>query len=218
MTDEELVALFQGPDGDGPAAADEARAWAAFEAAFGDRIRRTCQYVMRRSGRPEEAEDMAQRAREKFLRDRYRALRLFRLGEAKMSTWVTRIASNVCYEWLRSRNNPVWARGEGDPDRPVKQQVDPTPDQFQLLRGSADGKKLVGAMAHCISDLDDKRLTTVLTRLLLQIAFEEERPNLSEVGRILGASPQTTKYRMDTAVEQLRACVAGRLAVEGSDA
>lgn len=218
MTDEELVALFQGPDGDGPPAAEEARAWAAFEAAFGQRIRRTCQHVMRRAGRPEEAEDLAQRTREKLIADRYRALRRFRLGEAKMSTWVTRIASNVCFEWLRSRNNPVWAPGEGDPDRPARELPDPAPDPFQLLRGSADGKKLVGAMAHCISALDDKRLVTVLTRLLLQIAFEEERPNLSEVGRILGASPQTTKYRMDTAVETLRACVAGQLAGEGGEA
>ncbi len=216
MTDEELVALFQGPDGDGPAAADEARAWAAFEAAFEDRIRRTCLHVMGRAGRREEAEDMAQRTREKLLRDRYKALRRFRLGEAKMSTWVTRIASNVCYEWLRSRNNPVWAPGDGDPDRPLRELPDPAPDPFQALGASADGKKLVGAMAHCIAELDDKRLVTVLTRLLLQLAFEEERPNLSEVGRVLGASPQTTKYRMDTAVDRLRMCVQGRLA--GGDA
>jgi RNA polymerase sigma factor (sigma-70 family) len=218
VTDEELVTLFQGPDGNGPAAADEARAWAEFEAAFGDRIRRTCMHVMRRSGRREEAEDMAQRTREKILRDRYKALRRFRLGEAKMSTWVTRIATNVCYEWLRSRNNPVWAPGDGDPDGPKRDLPDPAPDPFAMLRGSADGKKLVGAMAHCIAELDDKRLVTILTRLLLQVAFEEERPNLSEVGRILGASPQTTKYRMDTAVERLRLCVTGQLTPEGGEA
>ncbi len=218
MTDDELVALFQGPDGNGPAKAEEARAWAAFEAAFGDRIQRTCQHVMRRSGRPEEVEDMAQRTRERLLRDRYSALRRFRVGEAKMSTWVTRIATNTCYEWLRSRNNPRWAPGDGDPDRPQADQPDPAPDPFDLLRSSADGKKLVGALAHCIAELDDKRLVTVLTRLLLQVAFEEERPNLSEVGRILGASPQTTKYRMDTAVDLLRDCVQGQLAQKGEGA
>lgn len=217
MTDEELVELFQGPDGNGPSMAEEAGAWAAFEAAFGERIRRTCVHVMRRSGRAEEADDMAQRTREKLIRDRYAALRRFRVGEAKMSTWVTRIASNVCYEFLRSRNNPKWAPGAGDPDRPQHVEVDPAPDPFQALRDSADGKRLVGAMAHCIAELDDKRLVTVLTRLLLQVAFEEERANLSEVGRILGASPQTTKYRMDTAVDRLRACVSGQLAASGGE-
>ena len=212
MTDEELVALFQGPDGSGPTAADESKAWPAFEAACGERILRTCEHVMRRAGRPQEAEDMAQRTREKLLRDRYRALREFRPGEAKMSTWVTRIATNVCYEFLRSRNNPRWAPGDGHPDRPARQQPDPSPDPFDLLRSSEDGKRLVGAMAHCIAELDDKRQVAVLTRLLMQLAFEGQRVTVSEIGRVLGASPQLMKYRMDSAVERLRTCVGKQLA------
>lgn len=212
MTDEQIVALFQGVDGEGPSREDEGRAWAAFEAEVGDRIRRTCEYTMRRAGHPEESDDMVQKTRMKLVKDRYRAIRSFRLGEAKMTTWVTRIATNSCNEWLRSRNKPVWTREQKDEDRPKAEQVEPGPDPFELLGAAEGGQRMVAAMAHCIASLDDKRQVAVLTRLLMQLAFEGQRVTVSEIGRVLGASPQLMKYRMDTAVEQLRTCVGKQLA------
>ncbi len=133
-----------------------------------------------------------------------------------MSTWVTRIATNSCNEWLRSRNKPVWKREQKDEDRPKLEQIEPGPDPFDLLRDAEDGQRLVGAMAHCIAELDDKRQVAVLTRLLMQLAFDGKRVTVSEIGRVLGASPQLMKYRMDTAVERLRTCVGKQLAEPSS--
>ena len=103
MTDEELIGLFGAADEGGRDAA-----WAAFLEAFEGRIRYTCRYWMNRYGRPDEAEDHYQDVVVLLCKDNFRAIREFVPGRAKMSTWVSAIATNTCRGWFRSRDRTVW--------------------------------------------------------------------------------------------------------------
>ena len=90
-TDEELVARSNGGDPD----------------SFNELIRRWERPIYalayRQIGREEDARDVCQ---ETFLRA-YRALKGFR-GQAKFSSWLYRIAINLCRDWMRrERRTPV---------------------------------------------------------------------------------------------------------------
>jgi RNA polymerase sigma factor (sigma-70 family) len=200
LTDEELVALFRGPAGDGPS--DEEAAWSCFLAEFEGRIRYTCRFWMNRYGRPDEAEDRFQDVIVLLSKDNYRPIRDFAVGRAKMSTWVTAIATNACRGWFRSRDRTVFAPepvGQPAPEAKDPDAIDP----LGLLADDESGRLTIKALSHCVRDLDPKRQLVFVTRLLCQLAFER-RVTMSEVGRIHGDSPQTTKYRLDTTLEQLR--------------
>ena len=85
-TDEELVARSNGGDSD----------------SFNELIRRWERPIYalayRQIGREEDARDVCQ---ETFLRA-FRALKGFR-GQAKFSSWLYRIALNLCRDWIRRR-------------------------------------------------------------------------------------------------------------------
>ncbi len=90
-TDEELVARSNGGDPD----------------SFNELIRRWERPIYalayRQIGREEDARDVCQ---ETFLRA-FRALKGFR-GQAKFSSWLYRIAINLCRDWMRrERRTPV---------------------------------------------------------------------------------------------------------------
>src|SRR6185295_5195638 len=90
-TDEELVARSNGCDSD----------------SFNELVRRWERPIYalayRQIGREEDARDVCQ---ETFLRA-YRALKGFR-GQAKFSSWLSRIAINLCRDWMRrERRTPV---------------------------------------------------------------------------------------------------------------
>src|SRR5882762_4311484 len=96
-TDEELVARSIGGDAD----------------SFGELIRRWERPIFalayRTIGREEDARDVCQ---ETFLRA-FRALPGFR-GQAKFSSWLYRIALNLCRDWIRrERRAPVVQAPEG---------------------------------------------------------------------------------------------------------
>lgn len=214
LTDEELVALFQGPTGDGPS--DEEGALAYFLAEFEGRVRYTCRFWMNRYGKPDEAEDRFQDVIVLLSKDNYRPIRDFAVGRAKMSTWVTAIATNACRGWFRSRDRTVFAPEAADSTRPAEPRDPNSVDPLALLTDDESGRLVIQALSHCVGDLDDKRRLVFVTRLLCQLAYDR-RVTMSEVGRIHGASPQTTKYRLDTTLDQLRECLQLRLA-EGAGA
>src|ERR1700730_11190239 len=96
-TDEELVARSIGGDAD----------------SFNELIHRWERPIYalayRQIGREEDARDVCQ---ETFLRA-YRALKGFR-GQAKFSSWLYRIAINLCRDWMRrERRAPVMQPPEG---------------------------------------------------------------------------------------------------------
>lgn len=203
MTDEELIGLFGAADEGGSDAA-----WAAFLDAFEGRIRYTCRYWMNRYGRPDEAEDRFQDVVVLLCKDNFRAIREFVPGRAKMSTWVSAIATNTCRGWFRSRDRTVFAPttrgGEGEV-RPEPADPEAT-DPLGAITDDLAGQRMVRALAECSVHLDDKRKMLFVARLLLQLAHDR-KVTMSEVGRIFDHSPQRTKYQLDTTLEQLRDCV-----------
>ncbi|MEQ1898754.1 MAG: sigma-70 family RNA polymerase sigma factor [Vicinamibacterales bacterium] len=97
QTDEELVALSMGGDSE------------SFNQLVLRWERPIYALAYRTLGREEEARDVCQ---ETFLRA-YRALPGFK-GEAKFSSWIYRIALNLCRDWMRKkRRTPVMQAPEG---------------------------------------------------------------------------------------------------------
>jgi RNA polymerase sigma factor (sigma-70 family) len=202
LSDVEVLALFR----DAPTAAAREAAWNTFLAHYDRTIRFTCAYWMRRFGRADEAEDRIQDVYEKLLRDDFHAIRAFAPGRARVTTWLATIANNVCKGWVRGRDNTVFVAesepGAG-PDRADSRWV----DVVEMIGQAEDAEVAIRALSRCINELDDKRRLMMVTKLLCQVAFDR-KPTTTEVGRMHGASPQTTKYRLDKAMDLLRECVA----------
>ncbi|MEA1941422.1 MAG: RNA polymerase sigma factor [Pseudomonadota bacterium] len=83
-----------------------------------------------------EAEDVAQ---ETFIRV-WKAAPRWKPGRARVSTWVCRIAINLCYDRLRKRREVLTDR--------VPEQVDQTPDQEAAMSRAESGNRIVAAMAQ----------------------------------------------------------------------
>lgn len=83
-----------------------------------------------------EAEDIAQ---ETFLRV-WKAADRWESGRAQVSTWIGRIAINLCYDRLRKRREIL---SDEPPDRP-----DATPDQEVMLTRSETRNRVADAVAQ----------------------------------------------------------------------
>jgi RNA polymerase sigma-70 factor (ECF subfamily) len=89
MTDEEIIGHVRNGD---------TRPFAELVCRYQDAV---YGMALRFTGAPGDAEDVAQEA---FLKA-YRSLSAFK-GEAKFSTWLDRIAYNLCVDWLRKNRRP----------------------------------------------------------------------------------------------------------------
>lgn len=203
LSDAEVLARFDAPGG-----AAKEDAWTTFLAHYDRTIRFTCGYWMRRYGRPDEADDRIQEVYLKLCRDDFRALREFTPGRARVTTWLTTVCNNVCKGWARTRDRTVFV-AESEPGA-MPDRADPAwVDVVEMIGKAQDAEVAIRALSKCINELDEKRRLMMVTKLLCQVAFDR-KPTTTEVGRMHGASPQTTKYRLDKAMELLRECVAAK--------
>src|SRR5437879_6324297 len=86
-----------------------------------------------------EAEDVAQDA---FLR-LWRQAPHWRRGEARVDTWLHRVALNLCYDRLRARREIV-----SDDDLPeLHDQPDPAPAPDEQFQRALDAKRVADALA-----------------------------------------------------------------------
>jgi len=83
-----------------------------------------------------EAEDVAQ---ETFIRV-WKAAPRWEPGGARVSTWMCRIAINLCYDRLRKRREVLTDR--------IPERVDETPDQEAAMTRAESGDRIVAAMAQ----------------------------------------------------------------------
>ena len=140
-------------------------------------------------GREEDARDICQ---ETFLRA-YRALPGFK-GEAKFSSWVYRIALNLCRDWIRrQRRNPV-------------QQM---PDDIDVLEAAAATEP-----SESVEDLVGRRELTAVVEAAMALLPEEQRTAIvlkeyhgmtfQEIADLQGCPLSTVKTRLYQGLSVLR--------------
>lgn len=161
---------------------------AAFEQLVTLYEKRVYAVALRSSGSPEDAADIAQ---ETFLRA-WRAIESFR-GDSGFSTWLFRIAMNLCVDFARHKNAGPQTQplvGEDDAERPVP---DPAPTPEEHLDNSELGRELAAAL----SAVSEEHRRIVLLRDVSGLSY-------TEIADVLEISEGTVKSRLSRARSALR--------------
>lgn len=153
-------------------------------------------YAFRMTGCPEDAEDLTQ---ETFFRA-YRSLRSFR-GECSVSTWIFRIAANLCTDqYRRNRKRPLSI------DSPVMYEDDQLkyeiPDESPSPADIAENIELRNTIMCAIERLPEEQKKVVLLRDVYELKYEE-------VAFCLGIPVGTVKSRLHRARLLLRMYLTG---------
>jgi RNA polymerase sigma-70 factor, ECF subfamily len=141
-------------------------------------------------GREEDARDVCQEA---FLRA-FRGLSAFK-GQAKFSSWLYRIALNLCRDFMRrERRSPLMAVPEGlDPSELAAQQRSPAPSAEDLVAQAELSRHVAAAMRR----LPDDQRTAILLKEYHGLTFQE-------VADVMGCPLSTAKTRLYLGLSVLR--------------
>ena len=176
-TDEELVARAQGGDLD------------SFNQLVLRWERQIYALAYRVIGRDEDARDVAQ---ETFLRA-YRALGGFK-GEAKFSSWLYRIALNLCRDWMRrERRTPVAQAPEGVDLLDLATESTPAESVEDLV----SRKELGRAVARAMRNLPEEQRTAIILKEYQGLTFQE-------IADLLDCPLSTVKTRLYQGLSVLR--------------
>jgi RNA polymerase sigma-70 factor (ECF subfamily) len=148
-------------------------------------------YVLayRTIGREEDARDVCQ---ETFLRA-FRALPGFR-GQAKFSSWLYRIALNLCRDWMRrERRAPVLQFPE-DVD-PIEQAVAAEPSES--IEDLVARKDLTRVVERVMARLPEEQRTAIVLKEYHGLTFQE-------IADIVGCPLSTVKTRLYQGLTVLR--------------
>jgi RNA polymerase sigma-70 factor (ECF subfamily) len=116
-------------------------------------------------GREEDARDVAQ---ETFLRA-FRALGGFK-GQAKFSSWLYRIALNLCRDWIRrERRTPIAQAPEGVDLIELAGESTPS----ESIEDLVSRKELGRAVARAMSNLPDEQRTAIILKEYHGLTFQE---------------------------------------------
>ncbi len=176
-TDEELVARSQGGDLD----------------SFNQLVRRWERPIYalayRTIGREDEARDVCQ---ETFLRA-FRSLGGFK-GQAKFSSWLYRIALNLCRDWMRrERRTPLVQAPEGVDVIELAAEQGPVEDIEDLV----SRHDLSRAVARAMRALTDDQRTAIILKEYQGLTFQE-------IADLLGCPLSTVKTRLYQGLTVLR--------------
>ena len=150
-------------------------------------------------GREEDARDVCQ---ETFLRA-FRALPAFR-GQAKFSSWLYRIALNLCRDWQRrERRAPVVQAPEGVDLRDLAVAAEPSESIEELVAR----KDLSRVVERLIGDLPDEQRTAVILKEYHGLTFQE-------IADLVGCPLSTVKTRVYQGLSVLRRGLEGQRAAE----
>jgi RNA polymerase sigma-70 factor (ECF subfamily) len=166
-----------------------ARVRAGETGAFADLVRRHQDRVygmaLRATGKPEDAEDLAQ---EVFL-SVFRGLEGFK-GDARFTTWLYRIAWNRCADWLRRNRKPGRRTTQlEEADDLADDRTDPA---AQVL-GEDDRLRI----RRTLDGLDDRYRSVVELSCIQGLSY-------AEVGTALGLPVKTVETRLYRARKLLR--------------
>lgn len=141
-------------------------------------------------GREEDARDVCQ---ETFLRA-FRGLAAFK-GQAKFSSWLYRIALNLCRDAIRrERRTPLVAVSEGiDPVELAAQQPSPAPSVEDLVAQAEISRHVASAMRRLPAD----QRTAIVLKEYHGMTFQE-------VADVMGCPLSTAKTRLYQGLSVLR--------------
>jgi RNA polymerase sigma-70 factor, ECF subfamily len=176
-TDEELVARSNGGDPD----------------SFNELIRRWERPIYalayRQIGREEDARDVCQ---ETFLRA-YRALKGFR-GQAKFSSWLYRIAINLCRDWMRrERRTPVMQAPEDVDLMDLAAAREPA----ESIEDRITRNDLSRAVERAMAVLPDEQRAAIVLKEYHGLTFQE-------IADLVGCPLSTVKTRLYQGLTVLR--------------
>lgn len=176
-TDEELVARSIGGDHD----------------SFNELVKRWERPIFalayRQIGREEEARDVCQ---ETFLRA-YRALNGFR-GQAKFSTWLYRIAINLCRDWMRrERRAPVVQA----PENVDLMDLAAAREGSETIEDRVARHDLSRAVERAMALLSDEQRTAIVLKEYQGLTFRE-------IADLVGCPLSTVKTRLYQGLTVLR--------------
>src|SRR5687768_12907079 len=176
-TDEELVAKSQGGDLD------------SFNQLVVRWERPIYALAYRTIGREEDARDVCQ---ETFLRA-FRALPAFR-GQAKFSSWLYRIALNLCRDWQRrERRAPVVQAPEGVDLRDLAAAAEPS----ETIEDLVERKDLSRVVETLMARLPDEQRTAIILKEYHGLTFQE-------IADLVGCPLSTVKTRLYQGLSVLR--------------
>jgi RNA polymerase sigma-70 factor (ECF subfamily) len=182
-TDEELVARSRGGDVD------------SFNQLILRWERPIYALAYRTIGREEDARDLVQ---ETFLRA-FRALPGFR-GQAKFSSWLYRIALNLCRDWIRrERRTPVVQPPEGVDVLDMAATVEPS-ESLDDVVARRDTARLVEAL---MASLPEEQRTAIVLKEYHGLTFQE-------IADLVGCPLSTVKTRLYQGLTVLRRELARR--------
>jgi RNA polymerase sigma-70 factor (ECF subfamily) len=140
-------------------------------------------------GREEDARDLVQ---ETFLRA-FRALPGFR-GQAKFSSWLYRIALNLCRDWIRrERRAPVVQAPEGVDLLDMAAAAEPS-EAIEDLVARRDTTRLVEAL---MANLPAEQRTAIILKEYHGLTFQE-------IAELMGCPLSTVKTRLYQGLTVLR--------------
>jgi RNA polymerase sigma-70 factor (ECF subfamily) len=176
----------------------------AFDELVGLHADRVYALLVRLTGSPEDAEDLAQ---ECFLRA-YRSLGSFRGGSA-FYTWLYRIAVNLARSGGRSKQRrrevevPMVAvvgrradGDDGDADARIEAAVQETPEDLVQRR------EMLGRVQEALAELSDDHREVVVLRDIEGLDYEQ-------IGQLVGATREAVKSRLHRARGELAARLKG---------
>jgi RNA polymerase sigma-70 factor (ECF subfamily) len=176
-TDEELVALSMGGDSD------------SFNQLVLRWERPIYALAYRTLGREDDARDVCQ---ETFLRA-YRALPGFK-GEAKFSSWIYRIALNLCRDWIRKqRRTPVMQAPEGVELADLAAERGPVESIETLVAR----RQLSDRVAAAMRMLPEEQRTAIVLKEYHGLTFQE-------IAEMQGCPLSTVKTRLYQGLTVLR--------------
>jgi len=140
-------------------------------------------------GREEDARDVCQ---ETFLRA-FRALPRFR-GEAKFSSWLYRIALNLCRDWIRrERRTPVVQPPEDVDLMELAAAAEPS----ETIEDLVARKDLARAMERAMTRLPEEQRTAIVLKEYHGLTFQE-------IAELVGCPLSTVKTRLYQGLAVLR--------------
>jgi RNA polymerase sigma-70 factor (ECF subfamily) len=140
-------------------------------------------------GREEDARDVCQ---ETFFRA-FRALNGFR-GQAKFSSWLYRIALNLCRDWVRKeRRTPVVQAPEELEVLEMSALREPTPSVEDLVAR----RELTGIVERAMARLPEEQRTAIILKEYHELTFQE-------IADLVGCPLSTVKTRLYQGLAVLR--------------